>query len=58
MVKDLVKKWSGQLGKAMRQVLIDEYGEMGIPKGHPSRKIGPIYVTGKGGKVKKYEGTF
>ena len=50
------RRWIRALGKAMRQSLIDEYEKMGIPKGHPARKIGPIYIRCSDGSFKKYEG--
>jgi len=52
---EVMREWARALGKAARKSAQEEYDKMGIPKGHPMRKIAPITIVG-GGKATKIEG--
>ena len=52
----VMREWARALGKAARKSAQEEYDKMGIPKGHPMRKIAPITVV-SGGKITKHEGS-
>lgn len=57
MNEDKFRELCKDLGQAMRKSIQEEYDKMGIPKGHPSRKIGPIIIN-DGKNIRKYSGEF
>ena len=54
---DRLKELCRDLGRAMRKSIQEEYDKMGIPKGHPMRKIGPIIIK-DGKEIYKIVGKF